>query len=296
MSGVRAMCPAKVNLGLHVVGLRRDGYHEIVTLFQAIDLWDVLEGDDAERLTFEVSDGSIAADDTNLVVRAARLLCERIAKARGRGARLRLDKKIPTGGGLGGGSSDAAGALALLNSLWALDLRPSELAMLGAELGSDVPFFLCGGTALGTGRGERIEPLPTIPERPIVLGCPSFGLSTPDVYRAMRAPLTAPNVGVTVTRLFVKFAEGNDFAHVTNDLETAAFAMRGELGTFRDALTSSGAEVALLSGSGSTVFGLFRAGTHVTSIAEQMRGEFPDWTVRATRTIASGVRLVPAVG
>lgn len=295
MSGVRAMCPAKVNLGLHVAGLRRDGYHEIVTLFQAIDLWDVLEGDDAEALSLEVSGGSVPCDERNLVVRAARLLHGRVERARGRGARLRLDKRIPAEGGLGGGSSDAAGALALLNELWTLDLRRPELAVLATELGSDVPFFLWGGTALGTGRGDTIQPLPSIPERPIVLGYPGFGLSTAEVYRVAAAPLTDPSAGVTVPRLFVKFAEGNDFGRVTNDLERAAFAMRGELAAFRDALTSSGAEVALLSGSGSTVFGLYRAGTGVTAIAEEMRGKFPDWTVRASRTIASGVQLVPAV-
>ncbi len=296
MIGVRAMCPAKVNLGLHVHGLRRDGYHEIVTLFQAIDLWDVLDADDAETLTLEVSCDSIPADETNLVLRAARLLHARVARARGRGARLRLAKDIPAGGGLGGGSSDAAGALALLNALWTLELPPAELGALAIELGSDVPFFLWGGTALGTGRGETIQPLPTVPVRPIVLGCPSFGLATREVYRGLGAALTVRSVGVTVPRLFVKFAEGNDFARVTNDLETAAFAMRGELGAFRDALLSTGAEVALLSGSGSAVFGLFRAGTDVTSIAGELRGGFPDWTVRASRTIASGVRLVPAVG
>jgi 4-diphosphocytidyl-2-C-methyl-D-erythritol kinase len=295
MSALRAICPAKVNLGLHVVGRRSDGYHEIVTIFQAIDLCDVLEGEAAEALTLEVSDPSIPANENNLVVRAARLLHARVVRARGRGARLRLVKAIPSGGGLGGGSSDAAGALILLNELWALRLGSSELERLAAELGSDVPFFLFGGTALGTGRGATIEPLPPIRERAVLLGCPPFGLSTPEVYRALRAPLTADKADVTVPRLFAKFAEGNDFVLARNDLETAAFGMRGELATFRDELLRSGAEIALVSGSGSTVFGLFRAGTEVTSIADDMRGGFPGWTLKASRTVASGVRIVPAV-
>ena len=295
MNALRAICPTKVNLGLHVVGRRSDGYHEIVTIFQAIDLCDALEGEVAEALTLEVQDASIPADESNLVLRAARLLHARIAGARGRGARLRLDKGIPAGAGLGGGSSDAAGALMLLNELWSLRLGSAALERLAADLGSDVPFFLFGGTALGTGRGATIEPLPPIGERAVLLGCPPFALSTPEVYRALQAPLTVDGADVTVPRLFVKFAKGNDFALARNDLEVAAFGMRGELATFRDALSRSGAEVALVSGSGSTVFGLFRAGTDVTSIAEDVRGGFPGWTLKASRTVASGVRIVPAV-
>jgi 4-diphosphocytidyl-2-C-methyl-D-erythritol kinase len=295
MPALRAICPAKVNLGLHVVGRRSDGYHEIVTIFQAIDLCDVLEGEIAGDLTLEVADDAVPAGETNLVVRAARLLGARVDRARGLGARLTLHKAIPVGAGLGGGSSDAAGALMLLNVLWNLRLSSDELATLAADLGSDVPFFLVGGTALGTGRGERVEPLPPIRERAIILGSPAFALSTPDVYRALALPLTGDSGDVTVPRLFVKFAEGNDFALAKNDLEAAAFGMSKELGTFREALSRWGAEVALLSGSGSTVFGLFRAGTEVASIVVHLRGGFPGWTLRASRTVASGVRIVPAV-
>jgi 4-diphosphocytidyl-2-C-methyl-D-erythritol kinase len=295
MPALRAICPAKVNLGLHVVGRRSDGYHEIVTIFQAIDLCDVLEGETAGDLTLDVADDAVPGGDANLVVRAARLLGARVRGAHGRGARLTLHKAIPVGAGLGGGSSDAAGALMLLNVLWNLRLSSDALSSLAADLGSDVPFFLVGGTALGTGRGETVKPLPPIRERAIVLGNPAFALSTPDVYRALAAPLTGDSGDVTVPRLFVKFAEGNDFALAKNDLEAAAFAMSKELETFRDALSRSGAEVALLSGSGSTVFGLFRAGTEVASIVVHLRGGFPGWTLRASRTVASGVRIVPAV-
>jgi len=176
-----------------------------------------------------------------------------------------------------------------------LRLDTPALMALAAELGSDVPFFIVGGTALGTGRGTTIESLPAIPERALLLGSPSFGLSTSEVYGALAAPLTADGPDVTVPRLFVKFAEGNDFALAWNDLEAVAFGLRAELATFRDALRRSGAEVALLSGSGSTVFGMFCAGTDVTSIEQGLRGEFPGWTVQACRTTASGVRIVPAV-
>ena len=283
MTTLAVRCPAKINLGLRVLRRREDGFHEIVTLFQAIDLWDELSAVDDDALSLTVEGEPAPSDDTNLVVRAARLL------GTGRGARLRLVKRIPVGAGLGGGSSDAAGALVLLSRLWGLSLDGRALAALGAELGSDVSFFLAGGTAIGTGRGERIEPLPPIGQRPVLLGHPPFALATAAVYAALGAALTPELDGVTVSRLFVKFAEGNDFALATNDLEAPAFAMRGELRSFRDALSRTGAEVALLSGSGSTVFGMYGAGTELTAIADELRGAFPGWRVRASRTIASGV-------
>jgi 4-diphosphocytidyl-2-C-methyl-D-erythritol kinase len=294
MTTLRAICPAKVNLGLHVAGRRPDGYHDIVTLFQAIELYDVLEGETAEDLSLSVAGASLPTDDRNLVLVAAAALRRHVARARGRGARLSLDKAIPVGGGLGGGSSDAAGALLLLNDLWGLHLDLSVLTQLAMEIGSDVPFFLHGGTALGTGRGTTIAPLRPIPDRTVLLGSPPFELSTPEVFRALDAPLTVGGADVTVPRLFVKFAEGNDFALATNDLQKVAFGLRSELAIFRDALLRSGAEVALLSGSGSTVFGLFGAGSDVASMTEDLRSKFPDWTVRACRTTPSGVRIVPA--
>jgi len=290
-----ARCPAKVNLALQVVGRRPDDFHEIVTVFQAIDLWDTLFAEPAETLTLTVDGDRVEAGEGNLVFRAARLLQAQCGPARGRGARLRLTKGIPVAAGLGGGSSDAAGALLLLTRLWELGLGPAELQPLAAGLGSDVAFFLVGGTALGRGRGERVDRLPALPERPLVLGTPPYGLSTPEVYARLVAPLTVGRADVTVPPLFVKLAEGNDFALAVNDLEVAVFQIRAELATFRDSLSQMGADLALVSGSGSTVFGLFRAGTDVTSIASDMRGKFPGWTVRESRTVASGVRVAPAV-
>ena len=291
MSRLIARCPAKINLGLRVLGRRTDGYHEIVTLFQAIDLWDTLEAVHAPELTLTADDPALPTDDRNLALRAAKLLRRRAPATAGQGAALHLTKRIPAGGGLGGGSSDAAGSLVLLSRLWGLSLTAEDLCAMAAEIGSDVPFFLSGGTAAGFGRGERLESLAPIPERPLVLGFPPFALSTAEVYRALRAPLTPPDTGVTVSRLFVNFAERNDFALATNDLEAPAFAMRGELVAFRDALVSLGAEPALLSGSGSTVFGLFGAGADVAPVVSRLGGTFPGWTLQVSRTVAAGVRV-----
>lgn len=154
--GLIARAPAKVNLGLEILGRRPDGYHEIRTILQAIDLQDELSLDEAGALTLECP-ATLGPVDQNLVLRAARLLSETFSPARG--ARLRLRKEIPVAAGLGGGSADAAAALVGLNRLWNLELSLDDLTGLAATLGSDVPFFVRGGAQLATGRGEVLTPL-----------------------------------------------------------------------------------------------------------------------------------------
>ena len=292
MTVARVTCPAKINLGLRVLGKRADGFHELVTVFQTIDLADELEAQEADGLALVSDDPDLPADGTNLVLRAAELLRTTVPAAAERGASFRLRKRIPVGGGLGGGSADAAGALIALDALWGLGLGRAELSRRAAAIGSDVPFLIDGGTALGTGRGEKLARLTSCAGRPLVLGTPPFPLSTAEVYGALRAALTPADAGVSVSRLFVNFAERNDFALAVNDLEPAAFAMRAELSPFRDALRRSGAEVALLSGSGSTVFGMYGSGADTAAIVADLREAFPQWSVRAAATTAHGARLL----
>jgi 4-diphosphocytidyl-2-C-methyl-D-erythritol kinase len=236
---------AKVNRSLRVLGKRPDGYHELDTLFQTIDLSDDLSLDEDERLTLSVSGGVLAADDRNLVLVAAKTLAARTGTARG--ARLNLTKRIPVGAGLGGGSADAAATLLGLNVLWGLGLSTEELRLAAASIGSDVAFFLFGGRARGTGRGEQIEPLPDLPEESLVLLVPPFGLSTPDVYRKLGTDrLAGPPARGPVEAMADR-----------NDLEAAAERLRPELPTLRASLLSAGALSARLSGSGSTLFGVF---------------------------------------
>ena len=286
-----ALCPAKVNLGLAVLGRRPDGFHEIATIFQAIDLEDRLDAVEADALSLTCDDASVPSDERNLVMRAARALQDRYAAARGRGAALALHKAIPVGAGLGGGSSDAAGALLVLAALWELPLGPTDTLEVASALGSDVPFFLRGGRALGTGRGEILTPMPEGPSRALVVGSPPFPLSTAEVYRALAAPLTPPEPAVTVTRFLVKLAEGNDFARAANDLERAALTMRPELAAFKSALLERGAETSLLCGSGSSVFGMFAGSEEAGEAATRIARSFPDWTVRVVRTVALGARV-----
>ena len=278
-------CPAKVNLMLRVRGRRDDGYHELDTVFQAIDLWDTVEIRPAETLSLSCDDPALPVDQDNLVLRAAELLLERLAR-RQLGGALALRKEIPTRAGLGGGSSDAAGTLLLCSQFWGLDADRETLAMLAADLGADVPFFLVGGTARGRGRGDRIERLEPLPAREVVLGIPAFGISTAEVFGTLASRLTLPRNGVNFLAPSAhKLPEEKDFPVAVNDLERVVFEDWPELKGFRDALTGVGAERALLSGSGSAVYGLFRGAEEADSAAHRLRAGFSRWRVLRSRTV-----------
>jgi len=289
VSALAAACPAKLNLVLRVLGRRADGYHELDTVFQAVDLWDTLSVRAADELSMACEGADLAVDESNLVLRAARLLRERFGEP-GLGGRMLLRKRIPVGGGLGGGSSDAAASLVLLNRFWGLGATTADLAALGAELGADVPFFLTGGTARGRGRGDRIEALPFAGDVPVVLGCPPFGVSTAEVFGRLAGRLTPPGIGVSVPLLLPhKWPEGKDFGFLANDLEDVVFERWPELNGFRDALLEAGAAAALLSGSGSTVYGVFTGPPGAVRAAERLRARFAAWRVETTRFVREGI-------
>ena len=248
---------AKVNRSLRVLGKRPDGFHELETVFQTVDLTDTLfflEGEEGKGATGTVSltvgGADLPADDSNLILKAARALREKFSVSRG--AYIHLSKRIPVGGGMGGGSSNAASALRGLASLWNLPVSNADLHLLAGELGSDVPFFLLGGSARGRGRGEVLTPLPDGPEEWLVLAFPPFSLSTAAVYGALSAPALTDSAAQTNLR-----GSGIGGGPDRNDLEPAAESLRGELRRLRLALSDYGARNARLSGSGSTVFGVF---------------------------------------
>ncbi|MGE5345218.1 MAG: 4-(cytidine 5'-diphospho)-2-C-methyl-D-erythritol kinase [Acidithiobacillales bacterium] len=265
---------AKVNRSLLVLGVRPDGYHELDTLFQTIDLSDELVVEEDDRLTLSVAGAPLPSDDRNLVLVAARSLVARSGTTRG--ARFALTKRIPVGAGLGGGSADAAAALLGLNILWGLGLSAGELGQVAATVGSDVAFFLSGGRARGTGRGERIEMLPDLPDESLVLLVPPFGMATPDVYREVGAgalagpPPTGPREDLMPDR---------------NDLEAAAERLRPELRSLRASLLAAGAVTARLSGSGSALFGLFRS-REVAEQAAAALGSLGGARAVVTRTVS----------
>ncbi len=247
---------AKVNLSLKVLGKRADGFHEIRSVFQTIGLSD--------RIGFEFTPGrgaGIELDDSvgiadNLASRAARLFFEQ-KKVRGR-LRMKLEKRIPMGGGLGGGSSDAAAVLLALPALTGRNAELCELMEMGAKLGSDVPFFLVGGTALGIGRGEELYPLPESGKWPMLVLAPPIHVSTPEAYRALgRGSLTSP-AEFPKLNIFQSFVwQAYCASDAENDFEHAVFQLHPELKRWQRKLERLGAQPARLSGSGAALFGVF---------------------------------------
>jgi 4-diphosphocytidyl-2-C-methyl-D-erythritol kinase len=252
---------AKVNLGLEVLGTRSDGYHELRTLFQAIDLHDEITLRPRPRgITLECDHPGVPRDETNLAWRAAESLRRR-ARVTG-GVAIRIEKRIPVAGGLGGGSSNAAAVLMALNRLWRLDLGPDDLHRMARRLGADVPFFLVGGTALGLARGDEVYPLYRQVTGHVVLVDPGRPVSTAAVFARVDAGLTARENSYTIFRFVSRDLEGAEaFPVLTNDLEQAALEEAPDLartvGRIRGALVREGALLAALSGSGSSYFGVF---------------------------------------
>jgi 4-diphosphocytidyl-2-C-methyl-D-erythritol kinase len=280
---------AKVNLTLEVLGKRPDGYHEIVTVMQTVDLADRLILEDADELALTTSAADVPADGGNLALRAAAALRE-AAKVE-RGVRVRLDKRIPVAAGLGGGSSDAAAVLLGLNRLWALRWPVARLAEVAVTLGMDVPFFLRGGVALGTGRGEQLTPLTGMPLA-LVLVNPGRPLGTAAVYGRV-TPATYSDgararlaVAALRTRKPARLA-----ASLYNGLEEAASGLDRELGRIRAALVAAGALGAAMSGSGPTVFGVARSFEQARQIRARLtRGAWRCWAVRTMSGPAVRVR------
>ncbi len=249
---VRSFC--KVNLALEILGRRPDGYHELRTVFQTIDLHDDLTIADSSELTFECPDMPDLHPEENLVWRAATAL--RDALGLGLGGRIVLRKRVPAGSGLGGGSSNAAAALAGLCRHWNVDPPAALLARVGARLGSDVPFFLEGGTALGIGRGEEIHPLPDLPETPLVVVYPGVSVSTEEAYRSLNLTLTSWKSPNNISGFCRRLRDGQSVS-LFNDFESSVFPAHPEIAEAKRFLESRGATAALLSGSGSSVFGFF---------------------------------------
>jgi 4-diphosphocytidyl-2-C-methyl-D-erythritol kinase len=255
---------AKINRGLKVLNKRTDGYHELRTVFQTVSLADRIDIEfrPARRTRLELDSSVDIAD--NLVLRAARMALDAM-RCTGE-VHFRLHKRIPMGAGLGGGSSDAAAVLLALPALAGRPVACDRLIRLAAEIGSDVPFFLLGGAALGVGRGTEIYPLPDAPRTWGVLVAPGIHVSTPDAYRALGRTLTIGPPGNMISsfescvwRNTAEALEMGDSALWENDFEEAVFRQHPRLKSLKKVLFRMGARPALLTGSGSALFGIFRA-------------------------------------
>lgn len=257
--------PAKLNLSLRVLGKRDDGFHEIDTLMVKLPgLADELEFRDADDFSFNCDDPSVPGDEGNLVVKAARAF-EAVAGISCK-CSISLKKVIPHGAGLGGGSSDAAMTLLGLNRLHDHPLGVTRLHDLATSLGSDIPFFLTTGAARCTGRGEKIEPVPSPPVMPILLLKPSFGAETPDVYKRWKHSFQIPTI-----RYAPQEVQG---ISLVNDLERPVFEKHRFLAELKQwLLDRRETAAALMSGSGSTVFAVLRDGADAHSVATAARAE-----------------------
>ncbi len=289
-------CPAKLNLFLEVVGKRADGYHDLDTVMQAVDLCDELHVTptaEGEGLSLACTDASLPTDSRNLVLRAAMALQHRVGCRKG--AHFALTKRIPMQAGLGGGSSDAAGALVGLNAAWGLGLSREELRQVAASVGSDVAFFLYGGTARCTGRGEVVEPLAAPASFHYVLVCPPFGVSTAEAYGRLGA-LTYPraSASILVREIAAGSVEGVGRG-LFDRLEGAAAQLCPELLGVKELLAKTGLFTGVsMTGSGSAFFGLCRAGDWECAHATVARLELG--RVYAIRSLPDGAAIVPGPG
>ena len=272
---------AKVNLALEVLGRRADGYHEVVTVMQAVELSDRVVLDDVESLALRTTASGIPTDASNLALRAALALRE--AAGVDRGVRITLDKRIPVAAGLGGGSTDAAAVLLGLNRLWGLRWPIAKLVEVAVTLGMDVPFFLRGGVGFATGRGEKLERMRGM-ALALVLVNPRYASSTAEAYGRMVPVMYADGTRARRVAAALRARRVERVAEsLYNGLEAAVGPAQPEIERMKAALRAAGALGALMSGSGPTVFGIARSLDHARQIQRRVRRA--SWECWAVRTL-----------
>jgi 4-diphosphocytidyl-2-C-methyl-D-erythritol kinase len=302
---VTVRVPGKVNLYLEVGDRRDDGYHELTTVFHAVSLLDEITVRNADVLSLELAGegvDTLPTDERNLAWRAAELLADHVGRAPD--VAITVEKSIPVAGGMAGGSADAAAVLVAMNTLWELGVPRRDLHVLAAELGSDVPFALHGGTALGTGRGEELATVLARNTFHWVLAFAEGGLSTPSVFGEIdRLREISDSEREALPRLddpepvLAALASG-DPAQLApllgNDLQPAALSLDSELRRTLRAGTEAGALAGIVSGSGPTCAFLCSSAGAAVEVATQMAGEGVCRTVRVASGPVQGARVVPA--
>ena len=288
----REPAPAKLNLSLTITGKRPNGYHEIESLMVPIELADTISlyrADPGNGISVECAWPGVPQDDSNLVVKAARLFFEKAGS--GMDLLIGIEKNIPPGAGLGGGSSDAATVLVLLNSLSGAPFDEAALCGMAARLGSDVPFFISKRPSVATGLGEILAPVQEIFPYYVVLAYPGFGLATKEVYGRFNFTLTRP-VKIHRLRILKDGAKGalcveTGPEHLKgllyNDLEAPALAIRPEISAVKRAVMDAGAAGSLMTGSGSAVFGLFTDPEKARAARDFIGSNHEKWMVFLTR-------------
>jgi 4-diphosphocytidyl-2-C-methyl-D-erythritol kinase len=300
MNSLTLQTCAKINLCLRVLNRRADGFHNVDTVLHTVGIWDTLEFSDLEgdEIVLTVAGEETPADESNLCWRAARALREWAKLSRG--VRLSLRKSIPVGAGLGGGSSDAAATLVGLSRLWGLGVPPEEMAALAAELGSDVSFFLRGGCAVARERGEKLEPLPSL-SLPLVVVVPERRVPTKKAYAALQrgASLRRRRTLDRMTRRMLEAVQGQETGAVAaalhNDFEALDMVGVTEAREAKASLLEAGCLGAVLSGSGSAVFGIAPDAGAAGNIAVALRGRWP-WVSTAPTVPAEESMIVTQEG
>lgn len=264
--------PAKINLSLDVLRKREDGYHEVEMIMTTVDLADRIELTllDENKILIDVSEGFVPSDNRNLAYQAAQILKDEFRIQQG--VKIFIQKNIPVSAGLAGGSSDAAATLRGLNQLWNLQLTLDELATIGAKIGSDVSFCVYGGTALATGRGEKIQHISAPPACWVILAKPPIGVSTAEVYRNLKLDqLPHPDITQMISALEER-NYNNICEHLGNVLETVTFKLYPEVQRIKEQMIRFGADGVLMSGSGPTVFGLVKHESRMLRVYNGLRG------------------------
>lgn len=266
--------PAKINLFLRVLRRRSDGYHDIFSLMQKIDLCDELEFSPIPRgIVLSCPGTNLPIDHDNLVVRAARMIFDHCHYSGG--IRITLIKRIPLTAGLGGGSSDAATTLMALNKMYSLNVKKRDLIRMGAKIGADVPFFIFGNSALASGIGEKLKHLRNIPELNLILIKPPFEIVTKMVYEKLNLTLTSGKNNYSIPQFW---GLSGIVRLLHNDLESVSMNVFPELADLKKMLLGYGALGALMSGSGPTVFGIFgnavKARRAMEMIQKSISGEY----------------------
>jgi 4-diphosphocytidyl-2-C-methyl-D-erythritol kinase len=274
---------AKINLALSVLGRRMDGYHDIQTIFQSIDLRDHLEFRASSKMELHCESLPGVRQEDNLVWKAAILLSSWSGQKHT--ASIVLRKRIPTGSGLGGGSANAAITLLGLRRFWNVEIPDSDLFSIAAGLGSDVPFFLSGGMALGIGRGEEIHALPDPPVKHLLIIYPGVHISTTEAYRSLNLGLTSSTTDHRIQRFCGQVKAGKSFlTEIFNDFEASILSAHPQILEAKNFLKKQGAIASMLSGSGSSVFGFFS--DEESALAAAREAKRTTWQVFPAKTLS----------
>ncbi|MBD3882439.1 4-(cytidine 5'-diphospho)-2-C-methyl-D-erythritol kinase [Phormidium tenue FACHB-886] len=319
MHSYTLIAPAKINLYLEIIGARPDGYHELAMILQSVALADrlLLRANGIEQIRVYCDDPQVPLDESNLAYKAAALVVKQFPElfARYGGVDIAIEKHIPMGAGLAGGSADAAAVLVGMNLMWNLGLTQVELQELAALLGSDIPFCVTGGTAIATGRGEKLSPLPSLDNLHVVLAkYRSIGVSTPWAYKSYRqqfghtyltgsdASLTGNNAslgqphrihsGALVSAITQR--DGKRIGELLqNDLEKVVLPAYPQVAHLRQTLESFNPLGVMMSGSGSTVFALAESEAEAERIRQQLQAQLtdPDLAIWITPLISHGIQI-----